>query len=61
MFGCLLLAFRCAGNPRTTGVMLIVSQSGAVSVSFSMLCEYVIGILLEFGDVVSMTCSTKMG
>ena len=61
MFGCLFLACRCAGNPRPTGAMLILSQSGAVSVSFSLLCECVIGIIFEFGDVASMTGSTMMG
>ena len=33
MFGCLFLACQCAGKPRPIGVMLIVSQSGAASVS----------------------------
>ena len=61
MFGCLFLACRCAGNPRPTGVMLIVSQSGVVSVSFLLLCAWVIGILFEFGDVASMTGSTMLG
>ena len=41
--------------------MLIVCQSDAVSVSFSLLCECVIGILFEFGNVASMTGSTMMG
>ena len=61
MFGCLFLACRCAGNPSPTGVMLIVYQSGAVSVSFSLLCAYVIGILFEFVDVASMTGPTMLG
>ena len=61
MFGCLFLACRCAGNPRPTGVMLIVSQSGAVSVCFSLMCACVIGVLFEFGDVASMTGSKMLG
>ena len=61
MCGCVFLACRCAGNPRPTGVMLIVSQSGIVSVSFLLLCAWVIGILFEFGDVASMTGSTILG
>ena len=61
IFGCLFLACLCAGNPRPTGVMLIVSQSSAVSVSFSLLCECVIEILFEFGDAASMTGSTMLG
>ena len=60
MFGCIFLACRYAGNPRPTGVILIVSQSGAVSVSSSLLCECAIGILFEFGDVVSMTGYTML-
>ena len=61
MCGCVFLACRCAGNHRPTGVMWIVSRSGVVSVSFSLLCEWVIGILFEFGDVASMTGSTMLG
>ena len=60
MCGCVFLACSCAGNPRPTGVMLILSQSGVVSVSFLLLCEWVIGILIEFGDVASMTGSTML-
>ena len=41
--------------------MLIVSQSEAISVSFSLLFECVIWVLFEFGDVVSMTGSTMLG
>ena len=41
--------------------MLIVSQSGVVSVSFLLLCVWVIGILFEFGDVASMTGSIMLG
>ena len=59
--GCVFLACLCYVNPRPTGAMLIVSQSGVVSVSFSLLCEWVIGILFEFGDVASMTGSTMLG
>ena len=61
IFGCLFLACRCDGKPRPTGVMLIVSQSGAASVSSSLLCDCAIGILCEFGDVASMTGSTMLG
>ena len=61
MFGCLCLAYLCYGKPRPTGVMLIVSQSGAASVSYSMLCECAIGILFELGDVDSMTGSKMLG
>ena len=61
MCGCVVLACRCAGNPIPTGVMMIVSQSGVVSVSFLLLCAWVIGILFEFGDVASMTGSTMLG
>ena len=41
--------------------MMIVSQSGVVSVYFLLLCAWVIGILFEFGDVASMTGSTMLG
>ena len=58
---CIFLACCYAGNPRTTGVMLIVSQSGVVSVYFLLLCAWVIGVLFEFGDVASMTGSTMLG
>ena len=61
MCGCVVLARRCAGNPSTTGVMMIVYQSGVVSVSFLLLCVWVIGILFEFGYVVSMTGSKMLG
>ena len=61
MFGCPCLSYLCYGKPRPTGVMLIVSQSGAASVSSSLLCEFAIGILCEFGDVASMTGSTMLG
>ena len=61
MFGCLFLACICAGKPRPTGVILVVSQSGAVSVSSSLLCECAIGVLFEFGDVASMTGSIMWG
>ena len=61
MFGCLFLDCCCSSNPRPKGVMLIVSQSGTVSVSFSLLCVFVIGILFEFGGMVSMTGSTLLG
>ena len=61
MCGCVFLYCRCAGNPMPTGVMLIVSQSGVVSVPFSLLCEWIVGVLFEFGDVASMTGSTMLG
>ena len=61
MCGCVFLSCRCASNPRPTCVMLILSQSGAVSVFFLLLCVWVIGILFEFGDVASMTGSTMLG
>ena len=61
MCGCGILACFCAVNPRPTGVMLIVSQSGVVSVYFLLLCAWFIGILFEFGDVASMTGSTILG
>ena len=61
MCRCVFLACGCAGNHMPTGVMLILSQYGVVSASFSLLCEWVIGILSEFGDVVSMTGSTMLG
>ena len=61
MFGGPFLAYRCAGKPRPTGVILIVSQSGAASFSSSMLCDCVIGVLFELGDVASMAVSTMLG
>ena len=61
MCKCVFLACCCAGNHRPTGVMLIVSQSGIVSVSFLLLCAWVIGIIFVFGDVASMTGSTMLG
>ena len=61
MCRCVFLACICAGNPRPTGVILIVSQSGVVSVFFLLLCEWVIGILFELGDMASMTGSTMLG
>ena len=61
MFGCMFLFFLCAGRPRPTGVMLIASQSGADSVSSSMLWECALGILFELGNVASITGSTMLG
>ena len=61
MFGCLFLACCCAGKPSPTCVMLIVSQSGAAIVSFSVLFECAIGIIFELGDVASMMGSTMLG
>ena len=61
MCGCVFLACGFSSNLRPTGVMLIVSQSGVVSVPFLLLCEWIIGILFEFGDVASMTGSTVLG
>ena len=61
MFGCMFSAYFCAGKPSPTGVIMIASQSGAASVSSSILGECVLGILFELGDVASMTGSTMLG
>ena len=61
MFGCMFLACHCAGKPRPTCVMLISYQSGAVSVSSSMLWECDLGIIFKLGDVASITGSTMLG
>ena len=45
MFGCMLVACRCSGKPRPTGVMLVASLSGADSVSSAMMWECALGLL----------------
>ena len=61
MYGCMFLAYRSAGRPRPTGLMLGSSVSGDDSVSSSMLWECDLGIIFELEDVASMTGSTVLG
>ena len=60
MFGCMFLDCCCAGKPRPTGVMLIASLSGAVSVSSSFMWECDLGSLFNLGGVVFITGSTML-
>ena len=61
MYGCMFLAYRSAGRPRPTGLMLGSSVSGDDSVSSSMLWECDLGIIFKLGDVASITGSTMLG